>query len=57
MIKKHKKVCRDLNYIEHLLIAISTITGCVPKSSFSSLVGNPVRIASSTIRLKICVVN
>ena len=57
MIKKHKKVCRDLNYIEHLLIAISTITGCVPKSSFSSLVGNPVGIASSTIRLNICVVN
>ena len=26
--KKHKKVCRVLNYIEHLLIVISTITGC-----------------------------
>ena len=57
MIKKHKKVCRDLNYLEHLLVAISTITGCVLKSSFFSLVGNPVGIASSTIRSKICVVD
>ena len=29
MSKKHKKVCRVLNYIDHLLIVISTITGCV----------------------------
>ena len=28
MSKKHKKVCRVLNHIEHLLIIISTITGC-----------------------------
>ena len=28
MSKKHKKVCRVLNQIEHLLIIISTITGC-----------------------------
>ena len=27
--KKHKKVCTALNYIEHSLILISTITGCV----------------------------
>ena len=25
--KKHKKVCPVLNYIEHLLILISTVTG------------------------------
>ena len=25
--KKHKNVCRVLNYIDHLLIKISTITG------------------------------
>ena len=29
MTKKHKKVCKILNYIEHLLILVSTITGCV----------------------------
>ena len=28
MSKKHKKVCRVLNHTEHLLIIISTITGC-----------------------------
>ena len=27
MNKKHKNVCRVLNYIDHLLIKISTITG------------------------------
>ena len=29
MSKKHKKVCKVLNYNDHSLIAISTITGCV----------------------------
>ena len=29
MSKKLKKVFRVLNYIQHLLIVISTITGCV----------------------------
>ena len=29
MSKKHKNVYRNLNYIEHLLILISTITGCL----------------------------
>ena len=39
-----------------MLIAISTITGCVSISAFASLVGIPVGIASSTIGLKICVI-
>ena len=29
MSKKHKNVYRNLNYTEHLLILISTITGCL----------------------------
>ena len=29
MSKKHKKVYRVLNYIDHLVFVISTITGCV----------------------------
>ena len=29
MIKKHKKVCRVLNYINHLLFVISAFTGCL----------------------------
>ena len=57
MSKKHKKVCRVLNYTEHLLIVISTITGCVSISAFASLVGILIRISSSKIRLKICVIS
>ena len=56
MSKKHKKVCRVLNYIDHSLIAISTITGCVSISAFASLVGIPIVITSSTIGLKICII-
>ena len=56
MCKKHKKVCRLLNYIEHSLIAISTITGCVSISAFASLVGVPIGITSFAIGLKICVI-
>ena len=54
MSKKHKKVYWVLNYIEHLLILISTVNGCVSNSAFDSLVGIPIRIKSSAIGLKIC---
>ena len=53
MSKKHKKVCRVLNYIDHSRILISTITGCVSISAFASLVGIPIGITSSTVGLKI----
>ena len=56
MSKKHEKVCKVLNYIEHLLIVISTITGCVSISSFPSLVRTPIGITSSTIGFKICAI-
>ena len=42
MSKKHKKACRVLHYIQHLLIVIS-------------LVGIPIGITSYEIGLKICV--
>ena len=54
MSKKYKQVCRVLNYIDHLLIVISTITGCVSISTFASLVGIPVETASFATGLKIC---
>ena len=47
MSKKHKKVWRVLNYIDHSLIVISTITGCVSIAAFASLVGIPKGIVSS----------
>ena len=54
--KKHKKICRVFNYIDHLLNVISTITGCVFIFVFASLVGVPIGIASSAIALKICAI-
>ena len=56
MSKKNRKACRVLNYIEHSLIVISAITGCVSNSDFASLVGIPIGITSSAIGLKICVI-
>ena len=57
MSKKHKKVCRVLNYVEQSLILISTITGCVFISAFASLVGILIGITSSAIGLKISAIN
>ena len=53
MSKKHGKVCITLNYIEHFLILVSTITGCISFSSFASSLGIPIGITSSAIGLKI----
>ena len=53
-IKNHKKVCKVLNYIDYLLISISTITGWVSSSLFASLVGISIGIASFIIGLKNC---
>ena len=54
--KKHKKSCKILNYINHLLIVISTITGCVYISALTSLVGIPIGITSFAVGLKICAI-
>ena len=56
MSRKHKKVCTTLNYIEHILILASTITGCISISAFASLIGISVGIISSSIGLKICTI-
>ena len=47
---------KNLNYIDHSLIVISTITGCVSISAFASLVGIPIGTAGSTRGLKNCVI-
>ena len=44
-----------MNHIEHFLISISAVTGCVSISAFASLVGTPISIAS-LIGLQICVI-
>ena len=56
MNKKHKNVCRVLNYIEHSLILISTVTGWVSIFAFAALVGIPMGITSTAVELKICVI-
>ena len=54
---KHKKVCTTLiNYIEYFLILASAINGCISISAFASLIGIPIKITSSSMRLKICAV-
>ena len=52
MNKKHKKTCKYLDYVEHLLIFISTVTGCVSISAFTSLVVVPIGITSSAVGIK-----
>ena len=56
MSKKHNKVYRVLNYIEHLLICYSRVSRCVSISAFALLVGILIGIMSSAIRLNICVI-
>ena len=51
MSKKHKNVYRVLNYSEHLLILISTVTGCVSISNVASLVNVSIGITSSAMGL------
>ena len=53
MSDKHKKFCITLNYIEHFLILVFAVTGCISISAFASLLGIPSGITSSVIGLKI----
>ena len=53
MSKKHKKVCRVLNYFENFFAFISVLNCCVSISSLASLVGVPVGIVKSAVVLKI----
>ena len=54
MSKNRKKVCECVKLIEHFFILVSTITGSISFSAFSSLIGIPIGITSSAIGLKIC---
>ena len=54
--KKHKKVRRIFNYIKHLLILLSTVTGSVSISAFVCLVGISIGIMSFAKKLKNCII-
>ena len=56
MFEKCKKTCKYLNYVEQLLILVSTVTGCVSISAFASLVSAPVGIRSSAVGMQICAI-
>ena len=56
MSENYKKTCKCLNYFEHLLILVATITGCVSISRFSSLVNINVGITSSSVGKSICAI-
>ena len=56
MSRKHKKVCTTLNFIEHFIILVSTVTGCISISAFASLVRFTVGITSFAIGLKLCAI-
>ena len=53
MNEKHKKMYRALSYNENFIIFISAVSGCVSLAAFASLVGVPIGITSSVIRLNI----
>ena len=56
MSEKYKKICKYLNYVKHLLILVSTVTGCVSVAAFPSLVPIPVGITSSAKGIKNCTI-
>ena len=56
MNEKYQKTCKYLNYVEHLLILVSTVTGCISISAFASLFCVTVGITSSAVVIKICTI-
>ena len=55
-VKRKKRVCSTVTYIEHFLILGSTINGCVSISSFAFLVGISIGIPISAIGLNNCTI-
>ena len=53
MSEKYKKTCKCLNYVEHLPILVSTVTGYLSISALASLVCVPVGITSSAVGTEI----
>ena len=56
MSEKYKKTCKYLNYVEHLLILVSTVTNCISISAVALLVCIPVDIANCAVGIKICAI-
>ena len=56
MSEKYKKTCKYLNYVEHLLILVSAVNGCVSISAFASLVAISVGVTRSEVGIIICAI-
>ena len=56
MSEKYKKKSNYLIYVQHFLILVSTVTGCVSTSAFASLVCVVVGITSSGAGIINCAV-
>ena len=56
MSEKYKKTCKCLNYVKHLLVLVSTITGCVSISAYALLVSVLAGITSSAVEIKNCAI-
>ena len=54
--EKHRKVCSTESYIEHFLILVSAVTGCISISACASLLGIPIGIRSFAMGLNICAI-
>ena len=52
-VRSIKKVCGVSNDNEHLFISVSTVTGCVSISAFTSLIFISIGITGSAVELKI----
>ena len=52
--RKQQKVCGIPNYVEHVLVLASTVTGCISIPSFASLFVILIGIMSYAAGLKIC---
>ena len=56
MSRKHKKFFTTLYYTEHFLILGSEIIGGVLMSAFASLIGIPIAVTISPVRLQNCTI-
>ena len=56
MSEKYDNTCQYSSYLEHLLILVSTVTGCISITVIAALVAIPVGIRSSLVLIKLCTI-
>ena len=49
MTGKHRKVHRALNYFDHFLVYVSSVSSSISTSVFPTLAGVPIGVASSPV--------